>query len=388
MAETPKPTEFASPGRSDGEQMDRQVYLISQVPLLSSYFDAIPLLVLILNEHRQIVYANRATVAAFGMPNREALYGLRPGEALNCIRASESHAGCGTTSFCRECGAVRSILAGFEGGGAVEECRITPKGGANPFNFGVTSTRYVVENERFVVCTIADISHEKQREVLERIFFHDVNNTLTVIKACLDLMPLHSTARENELAEKIAAGINMLINEIGTQQGLLEAEDGNLSLEFCELHSLELLREIELMYQCYDYTLTKSIQVDEAAIDVAFSSDKIQLTRIIGNMVKNALEASSSGDQVRVGCNQGQDGQICIWVQNSQYMPPDVQAQIFNRSFSTKGIGRGVGTYSMKLFGERYLKGKVSFTSSPENGTTFSIFLPTTPCDSGGGNKR
>ena len=38
-------------------------------------------------------------------------------------------------------------------------------------------------------------------------------------------------------------------------------------------------------------------------------------------------------------------------------VPEDVKLQIFQRSFSTKGPGRGLGTYSMKLLTERYLKG-------------------------------
>ena len=33
----------------------------------------------------------------------------------------------------------------------------------------------------------------------------------------------------------------------------------------------------------------------------------------------------------------------------------------------------GLGTYSMKLFGEKYLKGKVWFESSKEKGTIFFI---------------
>lgn len=44
---------------------------------------------------------------------------------------------------------------------------------------------------------------------------------------------------------------------------------------------------------------------------------------------------------------------------------PKLLLRIFQRSFSTKGAkGRGLGTYSMKLFGETYLGGQVSFRSS------------------------
>jgi sensor histidine kinase regulating citrate/malate metabolism len=57
-------------------------------------------------------------------------------------------------------------------------------------------------------------------------------------------------------------------------------------------------------------------------------------------------------------------------------MPEKVKLQIFNRSFSTKGIGRGIGTYSIKLITEGYLKGIVDFESAEERGTTFTIQLP------------
>ena len=58
-------------------------------------------------------------------------------------------------------------------------------------------------------------------------------------------------------------------------------------------------------------------------------------------------------------------------------MPEEVQLQMFQRSFSTKGQpGRGIGTYSMKLLGERYLGGQVQFDSRPPEGTTFTLSLP------------
>lgn len=57
-------------------------------------------------------------------------------------------------------------------------------------------------------------------------------------------------------------------------------------------------------------------------------------------------------------------------------MPEEVKLQIFQRSFSTKGENRGIGTYSIKLIVTEYLKGEVSFDSDSENGTIFKIDLP------------
>ena len=65
-----------------------------------------------------------------------------------------------------------------------------------------------------------------------------------------------------------------------------------------------------------------------------------------------------------------------FWSHNRGVMPPEVQRQVFKRSFSTKGAGRGLGTYSMRLLTERYLCGEVSFTSHPTAGTTFVAVIP------------
>lgn len=70
--------------------------------------------------------------------------------------------------------------------------------------------------------------------------------------------------------------------------------------------------------------------------------------------------------------------QVTFTVQNPTYMPRNVQLQIFNRSFSTKGKGRGLETYSIKLLSERYLGGRVWFESTPEAGTTFYAAYPIT----------
>jgi signal transduction histidine kinase len=72
------------------------------------------------------------------------------------------------------------------------------------------------------------------------------------------------------------------------------------------------------------------------------------------------------------------DGQVEFSVENPGQIPPDIGARLFHRSFSTKGSGRGLGTYSVKLFTERYLGGKVSFHSSPEGGTVFTVRCPLT----------
>ena len=76
-----------------------------------------------------------------------------------------------------------------------------------------------------------------------------------------------------------------------------------------------------------------------------------------------------------MGCFE-KEGRVHFWVHNPGYMPANVQAQLFRRSFSTKGVGRGLGAYSMKVLTEQYLQGRISFVSTEENGTTFTAEYP------------
>jgi signal transduction histidine kinase len=92
-------------------------------------------------------------------------------------------------------------------------------------------------------------------------------------------------------------------------------------------------------------------------------------------MVKNALEASGCGDMVRTGLGVKKN-RVEFWVRKPRPMPREIQLQVFQRSFSTKGKGRGLGTYSMKFLSERYLHGTVRFESSEEEGTVFRASFP------------
>ena len=99
------------------------------------------------------------------------------------------------------------------------------------------------------------------------------------------------------------------------------------------------------------------------------------LKRVLGNMLKNAIEATSTGEAITLGCQLEADG-VTFRMANPGVIPLKVQLQIFQRSFSTKGENRGLGTYSMRLLTERYLNGSVSFTSTKKQGTVFRVHLP------------
>ena len=105
-------------------------------------------------------------------------------------------------------------------------------------------------------------------------------------------------------------------------------------------------------------------------------ADPELLRRVLVNMTLNAQESSQAGATVTLGMEVS-PGVKHFQVHDIGCITPEVQGRLFQRSFSTKATrGRGLGTYSMKVFGETYLGGQVSFRSAPETGATFELALP------------
>jgi signal transduction histidine kinase len=141
--------------------------------------------------------------------------------------------------------------------------------------------------------------------------------------------------------------------------------------------STELLEDLRAGYAQFAGERDCEIVLDPQSARIEFVSDRKILLRVLRNMLKNAIEASYRGDTVTLGCREA-GGRVQFRVHNPAFIARPLQLQIFQRSFSTRGAGRGLGTYSVKLLTERYLKGSVSFTSSESEGTTFLVTHPLT----------
>ena len=375
------PTEFAPAERAAPESIERQARLFDARKLLGLLPDAVPCVVLVVNQQRQIVFANER-VTDLLPPERQVkrVLGLRPGEALGCTHAFENEGGCGTSEFCRTCGAVGAVLASQNGNANTRECRITRGKGSEALEFRVWTTPVAIDGEAFTIFAALDIAHEKRREALERTFLHDIYNVAYGLSWYGDFLKSAAPDKVGEHADTIRRLTRELIEEIDAQRVLLRAETGELVLTFESMDSRRLLQETVELYSGHPVCHNRRLRIDDRAESVPLVSDRTLLLRVLCNMVKNALEACRPGETVTVSCVT-QGNEVEFRVHNAGFMPRNVQLQIFQRSFSTKGRGRGLGTYSIRLLTERYLKGSVSFTTSAEAGTTFRARYPLAPDD-------
>lgn len=168
-----------------------------------------------------------------------------------------------------------------------------------------------------------------------------------------------------------------LLDEIHSARDLTAAERGALKVTCSRVDAAGLLSRVCASYRHHSLSQGKTIAAVVVSGPALVQSSEVLLRRVIGNLIKNALEASSAGQTVTVSFYN--DDRPVFSVHNESVMTDEVKRQLFQRSFSTKqGNGRGIGTYSVKLLTERYLGGTVDFVSpAPEGGTVFSIRLGT-----------
>lgn len=304
--------------------------------------------------------------------------GLRPGEMLGCIHVPEGPDGCGTSKACARCGAVLAILASQGSREPVAgECLMSMahEGVWESREFHARATPLRVGNHRLTVLTLRDISAEKRRELLERVFLHDLMNTLQGLRGWTEILQ-GTLSDPTRAAERILDLSDRLTQEVVAQRYLLQAEQGRLIPEMVSVppdQILEGLAQILLQHTC---SRNREVVIERNPGAQLIQTDPGILSRVVLNMTVNALEATEEGGRVRVwfGDLNGSRG---FFVHNSGHIPSGIAARMFHRSFSTKGDpARGLGTYSMKLLGESVLKGRVGFTSTPEAGTHFFMLQP------------
>lgn len=195
-------TDFAPAVRSSKNQILDECELVVTQKFFTDLFGAISGICAIINQNRQIVYANNDFLQMLGLASLEPVLGKRPGEVISCVHSAKKSGGCGTSSACSCCGAVHAILESQKTGRkSTKETRITTyvDGKLKSLDLNVTSSPVTLSGQNFYAFMLQDISAEKRRSALERIFFHDMLNSAGGLYGLLSLLKdgtAHDSDRE------------------------------------------------------------------------------------------------------------------------------------------------------------------------------------------------
>jgi hypothetical protein len=345
---------------------------------IQEVLDSSPLISAIVNQNRQIIISNFRRHKIAQSISIEELIGRRPGEVLSCLN-NKKNGDCGTTENCQLCGINQTLKQSqLQNRMITGECRLTSVENSltNFHDFKVTCAPVYFNGIMYTFLNLADISNEKRNLALENVFFHDIMNRLGAFAGIIEIIKRENRQESlHEYIDLLETIGEMVIEEIKFQRELKSAENHELILDIKEHDSFEIIECVRKQIMFNPVMNFRNLDTSGCDQNFRIGTDSTLLKRILLNMAKNAAEATPQKGTITMYCVL-QPGKVLFSVHNPGVIPPEIRLQIFQRSFSTKGMGRGLGTYSMKLFGENYLNGKVYFTSDEISGTTFTIELP------------
>ena len=370
------PAWFLESGRMSEKEITRYSRKAVSDPVLKVILESVSGFVMILNKQRQVLAANQNLLAALGLTIMESITGLRYGEVLGCENSAIGPDGCGTAEQCPYCGAAITILSSqTEDRPVVGECSMKVKrnGVFDCLNFRVRVTPVSLGRVPVQIFVFHDISSQKQLNLMEHLFLHDLRNMIGGLRLWSEQV---QETDASQSAGKIVRLVDLVNREIDDHACLLNAENGRLEVNRSDVNVGVLYLALAGIFGDEPTAAGKKVVFHPEGRNAVLHTDPDLLRRILVNMIKNGLEAAPDNGTVHVEFGFS-SGRPRFSVHNQGYMRPEVQARIFQRAFSTRARqGRGLGTFSMKLIGETWLKGEVGFSSSPKGGTTFYFLLP------------
>jgi sensor histidine kinase regulating citrate/malate metabolism len=128
--------------------------------------------------------------------------------------------------------------------------------------------------------------------------------------------------------------------------------------------------------QAKEKELKFSVDCDMDFTDFKFST--VAITRILGNIIRNAIEIldlyQAPERAIQVTFWETTDCYNFIIWNNGPVIPDDIKPNIFTAGFSTKNSS-GLGLSIVKQMVEE-MRGRITVSSDPKNGTEFRIVLP------------
>ncbi len=209
------------------------------------------------------------------------------------------------------------------------------------------------------------------------ILIHDMRNAMSAF-VLLDLMADDSLSAEQKRY------IDLLKRGRRDMSTMMDEAMANAKrLQFAkrlELNSLPaLVNDLAATLPCHPDLRDKQIVIESTTPIPEFSFNRLDISRVITNLVINAGQASTAHDSILIKVATI-DGQAVLEVSDhGAGMSKAIQDRIFLPHFTTKANGSGLGLASCKKIIETYHGGTITVHSQEGAGSTFRIALPLSP---------
>jgi PAS domain S-box-containing protein len=243
------------------------------------------------------------------------------------------------------------------------------------------------------VIILRDMTEEKElqqvRDSLSSMIVHDLRSPLTSMLTGLTIVrdripPEQKTPLITQAIDVSLRSCNKMLTLVNTLLDIARMETGDirLSLSHVALHDMvdEVITDLLPLANDQGLVLINDVPTDLPAV----SLDRDKISRVLTNLLDNALKFSPPGGQVIVRADYANGQQppeiVCAVLDTGPGIPDDYRARIFDRfvqveGHTTRRKGTGLGLAFCKLAIEAH-GGKIWADNRPEGGSIFKFTLP------------
>lgn len=215
---------------------------------------------------------------------------------------------------------------------------------------------------------------EAWREMAKQVA-HEIKNPLTPMRLTVQSFQRKFDPNDPNLIQKLKDYSDTLIQQIDTMSAVASAFSNFASMPAQQNETLNVVEVVELALDIFN---EEYIIFENQEEEIITKLDRTQLIRIITNLVKNAIQSIPENQEKKsiVVTVKKIDTNVLISVKdNGVGIEPENINRIFEPKFTTKNSGMGLGLGIIKNIIENY-KGTITFETSRNNGTIFTVMLP------------
>jgi signal transduction histidine kinase len=214
---------------------------------------------------------------------------------------------------------------------------------------------------------------------------HELRTPLTAISGYLDLLleapGARSTAKQQELLSIVKRNAERLVKLIDDLLDLSRIESGKVELSITAVDIVAVITEVVSLLQPQIEAKGQELSFDRTHSLPAVAGDAERIRQILINLLSNAHKYTPRGGQIWLTA-RAEDGWVRIDIRdNGIGLSPDEQAHLFDRFFRARQPamesveGTGLGLPITRLLVDMH-GGRITVTSAPGEGSTFSFTLP------------
>ncbi|WP_188654035.1 sensor histidine kinase [Yeosuana aromativorans] len=211
------------------------------------------------------------------------------------------------------------------------------------------------------------------REMAKQVA-HEIKNPLTPMRLTVQNFQRKFDPEDKDIHKKVDEYSKTLIQQIDTMSSIASAFSSFAKMPAQQSETLNVVKTVKLALDIFNENY---IVFSSDADEIIAKFDRTQLIRVVTNLVKNSIQAIPDTKDPKIIVKvQSQNNNVVISVSdNGAGVLEENKHKVFEPKFTTKTSGMGLGLAMVKNIVEMH-NGTISFTSQPNNGTTFTVTIP------------